>query len=125
MAAVQEIRAKRTSSILIQLKNNLKLESEGEYVIFEETFDSLRLAKNDYLIAVQVNGNFVDLRRKESEEINQAITSAIGEKNIVFRIVKRGAENYEKFLQTKRVSAILDFVMKERKLPCNLFNHRL
>ena len=115
MAAVQEIRAKKTSSILIQLKNNLKLESEDGFVIFQEDFDTLRFAKNDFLIAVQVNGNFVDLRRKDSEEINQAITSAIGEKNIVFRIVKRGAENYEKFLQTKRVRAILYFVTKERK----------
>ena len=112
MAAIQEIRAKNTSSILIQLKNNLKLESEGEFVIFEENFDTLRFAKNDYLIAVQVNGNFVDLRRKASEEINQLITSAIGEKNIVFRIVKRGAENYEKFLHAKRVRAISDFDMR-------------
>ena len=101
--AVVEVRAKKTSSILIKLKNNLKLDSEGDFVIFEENFDTLRFVKNDYLIAVQVNGNSVDLRRKNSEEINQLITSAISEKNIVFRIIKRGEENYEKFLHSKRV----------------------
>ena len=97
-----EIRAKTTTSTFLQVRMNIKLEKD-EFWKFKEDLDVLKLVKGDYLVAVQVQGKHVDIRNKSAGEVNQLITDALKEKNIVFRVVKKDHPNAEKYLQLKGV----------------------
>ena len=83
MAAVHEIRAKTITSTFLQVRINIQLEKD-KYWKFGEDLDVLKIVKDDYLIAVQVRGKHVDIRNKSADEVNQFITHALKEKNIVF-----------------------------------------
>ena len=89
-------------STFLQVRINIQLEKDL-YWKFGEDLDVLKIVKGDYLIAVQVKGKHVDIRNKSADEVNQLITDALNEKNIVFRIVKKDHPEAEKFLQAKYV----------------------
>ena len=104
MAAVQEIRANRTTSTFLQVRLNIQLEKD-KFWKFEEDLNVLRIEKDDFLLAAQVAGKHIDVRDKSADEINQIISDALKEKNIVFRIVKKDHPDAEKILNIKsRVS---------------------
>ena len=102
MSAVQEIRAKTTTSTFLQVRLNIQLEKDTFWK-FEEDLDVLNIVKGDYLIAVQVGGKNIDIRTKVADEVNQLITDALKEKNIVFRIVKKDHPDAQKCLQISSV----------------------
>ena len=106
MATIREIRTKTTTSTFLQVRINIQLEKDL-YWKFGEDLDVLKIVKGDYLIAVQVKGKHVDIRNKSADEVNQLITDALKEKNIVFRIVKKDHPEAEKFLQNPYVSLFL------------------
>ena len=108
MAAVQEIRAKRTISTFLQVRLNIQLEKD-KFWKFEEDLNVLRIEKGDFLIAAQVGGKHIDVRDKSADEINQIISDALNEKNIVFRVVKKDHPDAEKFLNMVARVRIISF----------------
>ena len=109
MATIQEIRAKATASTFLQVRFNIHLEREENLWKFEEDLNVLRIEKGDFLIAAQVGGKHIDVRDKSADEINQIISDALNEKNIVFRVVKKDHPDAEKFLNMVARVRIISF----------------